>query len=62
MFLHELGHLIKGQDGKWLLPDDGQSAETSRSNSEKIEEVCKEQIRNVGKEKAAITHAEKLSE
>ena len=23
MLLHELGHLVEGQDGRWLIPDDG---------------------------------------
>ncbi|HEY6230259.1 MAG TPA: hypothetical protein VIW64_03255 [Pyrinomonadaceae bacterium] len=44
MFLHELGHAIKGDDGKWLLPDDGKDDELSRRNSQKIEDVCGEQI------------------
>lgn len=39
MFLHELGHLIKGEDGNWLLPDDGRSVEISWNNSKKIEDV-----------------------
>ena len=45
MFLHELGHAIKGDDDNWLLPDDGKDDQLSRRNSQKIEEVCGEQIK-----------------
>jgi len=44
ILLHELGHLMQGADGKWLLPDDGGNESLSRSNSYKIEQVCAEQI------------------
>jgi hypothetical protein len=47
IFLHELGHAIKGEDGKWLLPDDGKSDDLSRQNSQKIEDVCGEQIKDL---------------
>ena len=47
MFLHELGHVIRGEDGKWLLPDDGKSDNLSRLNSQKIEDVCGEQIKGL---------------
>ncbi|HKZ80916.1 MAG TPA: hypothetical protein VJ124_21770 [Pyrinomonadaceae bacterium] len=49
MFMHELGHLIKGPEGEWLLPDDGSDQDLSRENSLKIERVCGEQIRALGK-------------
>jgi hypothetical protein len=45
MLLHELGHAIKGDDGKWLLPDDGKDSGLSRRNSQKIEDVCGRQIK-----------------
>jgi hypothetical protein len=45
ILLHELGHLMKGNDGKWLLPDDGKGEVASRDNSKKIVEVCGEQIK-----------------
>ncbi|MGI8733221.1 MAG: hypothetical protein ACR2LM_07955 [Pyrinomonadaceae bacterium] len=48
ILLHELGHLMKGQDGKWLLPDDGRNERLSLANSRKIEEVCGEQIKGLG--------------
>lgn len=44
ILLHELGHLMQGVDGKWLLPDDGGNESLSRNNSYKIEQVCGEQI------------------
>lgn len=49
MLLHELGHLMKGSDGKWLLPDDGYDEHVSRKNSEKIEAVCGDEIRDPGR-------------
>lgn len=49
MFLHELGHLIKGPDGKWLLPDDGNNEDLSKANSQKIEGICGEQIRGLSR-------------
>jgi hypothetical protein len=49
MFLHELGHIVKGQSGGWLLPDDGEDEVLSRDNTRKIEDVCREQIKNLGK-------------
>jgi hypothetical protein len=49
IFLHELGHLIEGQDGAWLLPNDGNSENVSRLNTRKIEGVCGTQIKNLGK-------------
>lgn len=47
ILLHELGHLIRGQDGTFLLPDDGGNEDVSRSNSHKIEEVCGNQIKSL---------------
>jgi len=49
MFLHELGHIVKGASGDWLLPDDGVDDSKSRENTKKIEDVCGEQIKNLGK-------------
>jgi hypothetical protein len=54
MFLHELGHVVKGQSGNWLLPDDGRDEALSRDNTRKIEDVCGDEIRNLGKGDAAI--------
>jgi len=49
MFLHELGHMVKGESGTWLLPDDGKDESQSRDNTKKIEDVCGEQIKNLSK-------------
>lgn len=49
MFLHELGHIVKGQSGDWLLPDDGRDEVLSRDNTKKIEDVCGGQIKSLGK-------------
>lgn len=49
IFLHELGHIVKGHDGHWLLPDDGKDEVLSRQNSQTIEEICGDQIKNLGK-------------
>jgi hypothetical protein len=47
ILLHELGHLMRGEDGEWLLPDDGGNEQLSRRNSLKIEEVCGDQIKGL---------------
>lgn len=49
MLLHELGHLVKGPEGNWLLPDDGNDVEASSNNSKKIEDVCGDQIKELAK-------------
>jgi hypothetical protein len=49
ILLHELGHVIKGANGGWLLPNDGNDEGMSLRNSQKIQEVCGEQIRNLGR-------------
>jgi hypothetical protein len=49
MFLHELGHIVRGQSGGWLLPDDGRDERVSRENTKKVEDVCGNQIKNLSK-------------
>jgi hypothetical protein len=49
MLLHELGHVMKGSDGLWLLPDDGKDEGLSQANSYKIQDVCNDQIHSLGK-------------
>jgi hypothetical protein len=49
MLLHELGHVMKGSDGHWLLPDDGKDEGLSRANSYKIEDVCEDEINSLSK-------------
>jgi hypothetical protein len=43
--LHELGHMIRGRDGQWLLPNDGDSAGKSEANTQRVLSVCGEQIK-----------------
>jgi hypothetical protein len=62
ILLHELGHLIKGEQGEWLLPNDGKDEQVSRLNSRKIEDVCGEQIRKLGKSAAADPAGRKTDE
>lgn len=50
MFLHELGHVMKGEDGHWLLPNDGKDEALSHQNSRKIEEVCGDEIKDLDHE------------
>jgi hypothetical protein len=57
MFLHELGHIIKGESGKWLLQDDGRDDVVSRNNTKKIEDVCGNQIKNLSKGDNAMSVA-----
>ena len=42
--LHELGHLLEGADGKWLLPNDGDSVSLSDRNTRIVEEHCVGQL------------------
>jgi hypothetical protein len=49
ILLHELGHLMKRNDGNWLLADDNKADTVSRDNSKKILEVCGEQIKALGR-------------
>jgi hypothetical protein len=44
MLLHELAHLLRGQNGSWLIPDDGDSPRLSSQNTALIESQCKAQI------------------
>ena len=44
MLLHELAHLVKGQNGSWLIPDDGNSPALSKQNTALIESQCRAQI------------------
>jgi hypothetical protein len=47
ILLHEMGHLLQGGDGRWLLPNDGGSDEQSRKNTVTIETRCGEQIKEL---------------
>jgi len=54
ILLHELGHLVKGPEGNWLLPDDGKDELLSDLNSRKIESICGDRIRSLSKTEAAV--------
>jgi hypothetical protein len=47
ILLHELGHLVQGQDGGWLLPNDGSDYPLSQRNTEKVEAHCIEQLKAI---------------
>ena len=44
VLLHELGHLVPGPSGGWLLPNDGDDAEQSVRNTRLVEARCAEQL------------------
>jgi hypothetical protein len=44
ILLHELGHLIEGEDGTWLLPDDGLNGPQSKANTLRVQQACREQL------------------
>jgi hypothetical protein len=44
ILLHELAHSLKGQDGNWLVPDDGDNPALSKRNTELIQSQCRAQI------------------
>lgn len=44
VFLHELGHLVQGQDGAWVLPNDGESAVLSDRNTRIVTDKCSSQL------------------
>ena len=47
MLLHELGHLLHGADGRWLLPDDGGNQAQIAANTAAIMDKCSEQIKSL---------------
>lgn len=48
ILLHELGHVVKGDGGSWLLADDGKEPEQSELNTELVEEHCLSHLRALG--------------
>jgi len=44
ILLHELGHLIEGEGGTWLLPDDGLDGPKSKANTLRVHQACHEQL------------------
>ena len=47
ILLHELGHLIQGEDGEWLIPDDGHSGQQSKANTLRIQQICRAQLQTL---------------
>ena len=44
ILLHELGHLVQGTDGHWLLPNDGHNEQLSLRNTRTVESHCLKQL------------------
>jgi hypothetical protein len=49
VLLHELGHLVRKANKQWVLPDDGNDADRSRENTDKVIAVCGKQIEGLSK-------------
>jgi len=45
MLLHELGHLIRRADGRWVLPNDGDNLALTTRNTERVEKKCGRHIK-----------------
>jgi hypothetical protein len=56
IFLHELGHLVRGANNKWLLFDDGDDPGQSLENTQRVISACREQITSL----AGLTAAQEL--
>lgn len=44
ILLHELGHLIQGENGDWLIPDDGHDGTQSKANTLRVQQVCRREL------------------
>jgi len=49
ILLHEIGHLLRGADGNWLLPNDGGNPTVSLQNTDKVQGYCFEQLTALGR-------------
>ena len=47
LLLHELGHLVRGADKKWVLLDDGNNFDLSIKNTERVVDACRDEIESV---------------
>lgn len=52
ILLHELGHLMRGPEGRWLLPNDGEDSWLSQKNTLVVELQCREQLKELRDEPA----------
>ncbi|HEX8180692.1 MAG TPA: hypothetical protein VF525_14180 [Pyrinomonadaceae bacterium] len=48
ILLHELAHLIRQTDGRWLIPNDGLDAEQSARNTALVEAACEAELKALG--------------
>ncbi len=55
MLLHELAHLMRGANGNWLIPDDGNNPDLSASNTDLIAARCGKQISRLKNRNARST-------
>ena len=44
ILLHELGHLIQGENGDWLIPDDGFDGRQSKANTLRVQQMCRKEL------------------
>ncbi len=58
LLLHELGHLVRGEDRKWVLTDDGHDLNRSIKNTEYVVDACRDEIEHVTR----LTVAQQLEE
>jgi hypothetical protein len=58
LLLHELGHLVRRFDQKWVLSDDGHDLELSAKNTVYVVDVCRKEIDAVTR----MTATEQLEE
>jgi len=47
ILLHELVHLLEGNDGTWLLPDDGLNGPKSKANTLRVQQACSAQLKSL---------------
>ncbi|HJP95615.1 MAG TPA: hypothetical protein VJ875_26945 [Pyrinomonadaceae bacterium] len=47
ILLHELGHLIQGESGDWLIPDDGFNGSLSKANTQRVQQACRAQLESL---------------
>ena len=47
LLLHELGHLIRKNNGDWVLPNDGYDFSLSAENTDRVIAACGKQIREL---------------
>ena len=61
LLLHELGHLVRRADKKWVLSDDGNDLSLSIKNTEHVVDICRNEIEYVTRMAVADQIEEPLS-